>query len=256
MQNLPEPKVLDAALSIWRYHCLDENIPRDISTFDLIVGLGSYDTRVAERCAELYQNAISDKIVFTGAFGNWTKDHFDKTEAETFAEVAMSHGVPEDNIVLEDKATNTGENITNVKAMFPKAKTVVFVTKPQMQRRCRATVEKQWPDIKAVVTAPNHTIVSQPVGDMDLEKVVHELVGTHWRTRAYAKLGYQTKQDADELAEEAFKALVEQGYTKHLPDDWEDVLSDELSENLTENLAEDLVDELVEDLAAEELQEA
>ena len=89
MQNLPEPKVLDAALSIWRYHCLDENIPRDISTFDLIVGLGSYDTRVAERCAELYQNAISDKIVFTGAFGNWTKDHFDKTEAETFAEVAM-----------------------------------------------------------------------------------------------------------------------------------------------------------------------
>ncbi len=252
MQNLPEPKVLDAALSIWRYHCLDENIPRDIQTFDLIVGLGSYDTRVAERCAELYQNAVSDKIVFTGAFGNWTKDKFDKTEAETFADVAMEHGVPEEDIVIEDKATNTGENILNVKEMFPKSKTVVFVTKPQMQRRCRATVEKQWPDIKAVVTAPNHTIVSQPVGDMDLDKVVHELVGTHWRTRAYAKLGYQTQQDADERAEEAFKALVEQGYTKHLPDDWEDVLSEDESEELTEALSE----ELAEDLDSEELEEA
>ena len=160
----------------------------------------------------------------------------------------MGQGVPEEDIVIEDKATNTGENISNVKAMFPDIKTVVFVTKPQMQRRCRATVEKQWPDIKAVVTAPNHTIVSQPVGDMDLEKVVHELVGTHWRTRAYAKLGYQTKQDADERAEEAFKALVEQGYTKHLPEDWEDVLSEELSEDVPEELSEDL--------DSEELQEA
>lgn len=223
---LPDPKALDAAQSIWRYHCLDEIIPRDIPSFDIIVGLGSYDTRVAERCAELYQCAVSEKIVFTGAFGNWTKDQFDKTEAETFADIAIKLGVPDGNIELEDKATNTGENIANVKAMFPECKTAIFVTKPQMQRRCRATVEKVWPEIKAVVTAPNHTFVSQPVGDMDIGKVIHELVGTHWRTRVYAKLGYQTEQVADELAEEAFAALVEQGYTKYLPENWQEELAE------------------------------
>ena len=224
MNNLPDLQTLDAAQSIWSYHCLDETIPNEDSTVDLIIGLGSYDTRVADKCVELYQQTKSKKIVFTGAFGNWTKGVFSETEAKTFAEIAIKSGVPKHHIVLEEKATNTGENIANVKALFPKCKIAIFVTKPLMQRRCRATVEKVWPKVKAIVTAPDHTIISQAIGHVDMQGVINELVGTHWRSQTYAKRGFQTEQVLDKTADAAFENLVAKGYTQNLPDNWQDEL--------------------------------
>jgi hypothetical protein len=59
MNNLPDPQALDAAQLIWSYHCLDETIPNEDSTVDLIIGLGSYDTRVAVVFKILCRFAIS-----------------------------------------------------------------------------------------------------------------------------------------------------------------------------------------------------
>jgi hypothetical protein len=44
------PNILVAAEQLWSYHSIYDP-PRPV---DLIVGLGSYDLRVADRCAELY----------------------------------------------------------------------------------------------------------------------------------------------------------------------------------------------------------
>jgi hypothetical protein len=44
------PYILIAAEQLWSYH----SIYGPTRPVDLIVGLGSYDLRVADRCAELY----------------------------------------------------------------------------------------------------------------------------------------------------------------------------------------------------------
>ncbi|MEW7008010.1 MULTISPECIES: YdcF family protein [unclassified Lentilitoribacter] len=226
MLNVPEPKVLDAAFSVWQYHCLEEIIPLDPSGFDLIVGLGSYDTRVAEKCADLYHAGLGPKIVFTGARGNFTKDIFDVTEAAAFAKTAIKNGVPNEDVLLEEQAMNTGENILNVKEMFPECTSAIFVAKPLMLRRCRATLDQIWPDLSSVVTAPNIHMISQPTDKVDIQKVIHEIVGNYWRIRTYPQRGFQSEQDFDENADKAFQTLIDQGYTKHLPDDWENALQD------------------------------
>jgi hypothetical protein len=57
------------AQTIWNY--LHLNLP--LQKADCIVGLGSYDLRVAERCADLYKENWAPFIIFSGYLGNWTR---------------------------------------------------------------------------------------------------------------------------------------------------------------------------------------
>ncbi|MBE5972025.1 MAG: YdcF family protein [Lachnoclostridium sp.] len=43
-----------------------------------------------------------------------------QTEADRFAEIAMGAGVPKEDIIIENRATNTKDNILFTKAMFEK----------------------------------------------------------------------------------------------------------------------------------------
>lgn len=144
-------EVLAAARMLWDYHCIYD----ELQTADVIIGLGSYDTRVADHAAELYMQGVATWLMFTGHSGNWTKGLYKSSEAEAFAEIAIAAGVPESAIIIEPKATNIGENILFSRAkMVPGVISPIFVTKPQTQRRVRATVDRQWPEAKAFVTAP------------------------------------------------------------------------------------------------------
>ena len=74
----------NAAWALWRFHCVyDEPCPADV-----IIGLGFYDTRVADRCAAMFHDGLAPRIVFTGASGNWTKRLFPAGEARAFCGVA------------------------------------------------------------------------------------------------------------------------------------------------------------------------
>jgi hypothetical protein len=53
-------EVLHLAEVLWNYHHLEGPIDKS----DCIVGLGSYDLRVAERCADLYVEQWAPLIVF------------------------------------------------------------------------------------------------------------------------------------------------------------------------------------------------
>jgi hypothetical protein len=58
--------VIDLAQQLWSY--LRLNLP--VEKADCIVGLGSYDLRVAERCAELCIGGWAPLIIFSGHLGN------------------------------------------------------------------------------------------------------------------------------------------------------------------------------------------
>ncbi|GGA90275.1 hypothetical protein GCM10011491_17710 [Brucella endophytica] len=205
--------VYEAALTLWNYHLVYD----ELKPADAIIGLGSYDLRVAKHCAALFQAGLAPKLVFTGKSGNWTEGLYEKSEAETFADVAIAEGVPEKAILIEPKATNIGENIRFSHDLLGNAlKRVIIVTKPQTQRRALATIGKQWPRVEASITAPPVPFEEQPTADYPFEKLVHEMVGDVKRIRDYPAKGFQIPQTVPPRVMEAYKFLLGHGFGAHL----------------------------------------
>ncbi|KAK3238222.1 hypothetical protein CYMTET_51754 [Cymbomonas tetramitiformis] len=121
-------------------------------TADIIFVLGSNDVRVAEHAAKLYHAGLAPLVVFSGGFGNLTED-WDRPEAEVLADAAEKAGVPRSSMLLETKATNTGENCTFTFDLLrqyfncdkPSQLKIIAVQKPYMMRRTHACILKQWP---------------------------------------------------------------------------------------------------------------
>lgn len=203
---------LEAAQTLWDFHCVYDAL----SQADAIIGLGSYDIRVATRCAALFNEGLAPRIIFTGASGNWTHALFPATEAEAFRDHAHQLGVPPDAITVEAHATNIGENIRFSAALVPGAKKVIIVTKPQTQRRCLATVQKQSPDVTAMVTAPVTGFADQPLPHHDQRALMCEMVGDTQRMATYVSIGFQMDVALPATVTAAFDTLVAAGFVDHL----------------------------------------
>ena len=115
--------------------------------------LGSHDIRVAEWAAQLYLDGLTPYLLFSGGFGNLTRGSFSQPEADIFADIARRRCVPSDSILIENKSTNTGENIQfSYEVLLQSGVSMdrlILVQKPYMERRTYATFIKQWPGDKA-----------------------------------------------------------------------------------------------------------
>jgi len=203
------------AQTVWDYLRLDGPLARA----DCIVGLGSYDLRVAERCADLYRQRWGSLIVFSGDLGNWTRTMWQRSEAEIFAEHAIARGVPADSIRLEAKSTNIGENIRFTRQLLlardPPPAAVTIVTKPSTERRVYATSRLVWPEMKIYITSPRITFHEQMEHGIR-ENLIHEMVGDIQRIKLYPDLGFQIPQEIPEEVWSAYRALIARGFDKHL----------------------------------------
>lgn len=215
---MQETSIDDAAKIIWDYmHVKDE-----LKKADGIFTLCSLDTRVAERAAQLYLKGLGGYLIFSGSVGKLTEGKFTKSEAETFADIALRMGVPYDKIILEAKSTNTGENIQFTynllkdKNLSPDS--LILVQKPYMERRTYATFKKQWPDsaTQIYVTSPQIPYEDYFNETCPKDLVINIMVGDLQRIKEYPKLGYQIAQDIPDDVWAAFQRLTELGYTKHL----------------------------------------
>ncbi|MBA3537808.1 MAG: YdcF family protein [Tatlockia sp.] len=209
-------EVTEFAKKLWDYHFLNQKVLKA----DCIIGLGSYDLRVAEKCAQLYLSNYAPLVIFSGMHGNWTKTLWNKTEAEIFAEHAVKNGLPRKVIKLESKSTNIGENALFTKQLLieenTKTTNIIVVTKPNTQRRAYATFRKLWPEVNVMVTSldlPFENHISQYVKE---EIIINEMVGDLHRIKIYPKLGYQINQDIPDDIEMAYQKLISLGYTHHL----------------------------------------
>ena len=191
---------------------------------DCIVGFGNFNTDIARRAAELYHQGYAPKILFTGGLGRNTEGLLPEPEAVRFARVAMECGVPDEDILLEDKSTNTAENILFTKALLedlglPHGK-LLGVHQPFMERRITAAVGVYWPELDFRVTSPQVTIpeylAAAKKQGITENAAVSVIVGDFQRMDLYAKKGYQLPQHIPEEAWEAFYRLVEMGFDKQL----------------------------------------
>ncbi len=191
---------------------------------DLIIAFGCMDLSIADRAVKIYKQVFADKILFSGGFGKDTGRLWNKTEAEVFAEIAIKAGVPKSAIILEDKSTNTGENIKFTRQLVEqnnlKVSKVIVIHQPCMGRRIFAALKKQWPELDFIV-APVDCNLSEYVDRMAKlnvrkESVYSIMVGDLQRIKIFAKKGYQIEQKIPDEVWQAYEELVKAGYTQYL----------------------------------------
>jgi uncharacterized SAM-binding protein YcdF (DUF218 family) len=209
-------EVIELAQILWDYH----RLPSPLRKSDAIIGLGSYDIRVAEHGANLLAAEWAPRLIFTGAEGNFTRGKWAKSEAETFADVALAHGATPDQILIESRATNTGDNIRFTKALCEEKgltlHSAILVTKPNMNRRAHATCRLFWPDLDIHCSAPDTHFFHSPAPGHTPEEVISEIVGDFQRILEYPALGYQTEQPVPPEVLAAYQKLIALGFTNHL----------------------------------------
>lgn len=187
---------------------------------DCILVLGSHDLRVAERGADLYLQGLAPLLILSGGLGNFTKEMWTETEADLFAAIARRRGVPDEAILVENRSSNTGENIQFTRDLLRQhdldPQSFILVQKPYMERRSYATFEKQWPGKKLMVTSPLIPFEDYPNDEIPLERVINIMAGDLQRIKLYPAKGFQSPQEIPDDVWAAFEELVALGFDKHL----------------------------------------
>ncbi|MFH0853409.1 MAG: YdcF family protein [bacterium] len=216
MSEISKPTVDQLAQILWDYHLMHHSLSKS----DVILLLGSNDIRVAERAAQVFNQGYAPVLVCSGNIGILTEGMWKKTEAEVFAEVVMDHGVPQDKILIENKSTNTGDNIKLSRKILAEnkiiPKKIIIVQKPYMERRAYATAKNYWPGIEFIITSPQISFSDYPNETLNKELIINLIVGDLQRIKLYPALGYQIPQEIPNEVWVAYQKLVELGYTHHL----------------------------------------
>ncbi|HAK79419.1 MAG TPA: hypothetical protein DCR35_06680 [Runella sp.] len=212
---IPET-TLALAQQLWDYHHVNQHLQKS----DCILVLGSHDLRVAERGAELYLQGWAPLLIMSGGLGRLTQEMWSEPEADKFAKIALEMGVPDEAILIENKSTNTGENILFTQQLLQKENLAperfIVVQKPYMERRSFATFKKHWPEKELIVTSPQLSMQAYPTAEITLEEVIHIMVGDLQRIKVYPEKGFQIEQEIPKEVWEAFEKLVSLGFNSHL----------------------------------------
>lgn len=205
---------------IWNYLRLGQEPQKA----DCIVGFGNFNDHIARRAAELYHQGLAPKVLFTGGLGRNTEGLLTEPEAVRFGRTAMDCGVPECDIILETRSTNTKDNICFTRELLSQLglpqERILGVHQPFMERRITAAMGVYWPETKFFVTSPQVSIPAYLAAAKDQGITEHAaisvIVGDFQRMDLYARKGYQLPQEIPDDAWAAFHQLVALGYDTQL----------------------------------------
>jgi uncharacterized SAM-binding protein YcdF (DUF218 family) len=182
--------------------------------------MGSADDRVATHAGYLYLLNYSELIIASGGFGKITKNVNKISEGEKFALIIEGMRVPREKIIIENEATNSGENLKFTKLKLEqlnlKLKSGILVTKPYMKRRAYATAKKQWPEIEWQVSAPNLSFENYLNDAVTFDMTVNLMVGDLQRIKIYAEKGFQIEQNIPDDVWESYEFLKNKGFNKYV----------------------------------------
>jgi uncharacterized SAM-binding protein YcdF (DUF218 family) len=201
---------------IWNYH----QMKHQLEPSDVILVLCSHDRKVAERGAQLFLEGWAPLLIFSGGLGSVTKKIWTEPEADQFAKIAVAMGVPKQNILIENRSTNTGENIQFTRELLVERQIdpgkFILVQKPYMERRSFATFKKLWPEKHVCVTSPQVTFDEYLTGyantELSIADVISIMLGDLQRIRIYPEKGFQIYQEIPREVWSAYEQLVAAGY--------------------------------------------
>ena len=190
---------------------------------DCVFVLGSHDMRVADYAIDLYKQGYAPYLLFSGGVVHQNAELnviWERTEAEHFARRAVSAGVIRDRILIENRATNTGENFQFSRQLLEARgldfQSFILAQKPYMERRVFATAQVQWPDKEYIVSSPPINCADYLNGQLPRNAVIQHIVGDFQRVKVYGENGYQAPQAIPAEVWAAFERLVELGYNERL----------------------------------------
>ena len=191
---------------------------------DAILVLCSHDKKVAERGAELFLRGWAPLLIFSGGLGSITRDIWTDPEADQFAEIAIAMGVPKESVLIENRSTNTGENILFTKQLLTERdidpQRFILVQKPYMERRSFATFKRVWPEKDVLVTSPqvsfDEYLESYSAKELSADDVISIMVGDLQRIKIYAEEGFQIYQEIPDDVWFAYEELAKSGYDQRL----------------------------------------
>jgi len=213
-------RIRSLAEKLWHYHQMNHQLRRA----DAILVLCSHDKKVAERGAQLFLEGWAPLLIFSGGLGAITRNLWHEPEADQFAEIAISMGVPQEKILLENQSTNTGENIRFTRELLAQRKidpeNFIVVQKPYMERRSFATFRQVWPEKEVLITSPQVSFDEYLNGyvnsELTTDDVINIMVGDLQRIKVYAERGFQIHQEIPDEVWSAFAELVNAGYDQRL----------------------------------------
>lgn len=222
-------EILNWAKILWDYH----HVHHALKKADIIICFTSLDLSVPVYVAKLFQQGLAPVVLFSGNEAKSAavsdKNNIQRTdwgmpEADKFADEAIKHGVPKKKILIENKSSNSGENVVFtynlLKDKAVVSKKIILVQKPTMERRAYATFKKLWPeqDYELVVNSPPHTFEEYVEKVVDADTIINIMVGDVQRIALYPDKGFQIFQEIPKAVRQAYNKLVERGYAKHLID--------------------------------------
>ncbi len=215
-----DPRIRELVERVWNYH----QMHHEIAGADAILVLCSHDIGVADTAARLYLEGWAPLLICSGGLGSITKRLWSEPEADQFARKAVELGVPPERILVENRSTNTGENILFTKQLLAEKhldpRSFIVVQKPYMERRSYATFRKLWPEKALIVTSPRVTLdeyLARYSNDaLSKSEVISIMVGDLQRIRVYPDKGFQIPQDIPDDVWAAFGELVKAGYDSRL----------------------------------------
>lgn len=130
----------------------------------------------ARYAAQLYHEGYSDKIIFSSGYT------FTYNDAENMRLIALSAGVPDKDIILEQKANSTYENVISTRPILYRKKwdSILLVSSPYNMRRASLVFNKQAEDIKVFYTPVKNPQFYSRAGGVKLEQIkaiMHEYLG-------------------------------------------------------------------------------
>lgn len=186
---------------------------------DFVLAMGSQDLGVADTAVRAFRETRADWLVCSGGFGKDTAALFQEPEALLYARRCREAGLPEERLILEDRASNSGENfqfsrqLLEGRGLFPSVG--VIACKPYMAKRAWATGARQWPEVRWSVFPQSLSLREYLDRSGDPEEVFHLMTGDLQRLRVYAG-GFQEPVEVPEGVWAAFKRLAAAGFDRYV----------------------------------------
>jgi uncharacterized SAM-binding protein YcdF (DUF218 family) len=188
---------------------------------EAIIAFGGHDLRVADWAAQLWLDGWAPKLVLSGGLGYYTGKIWREPEAHKFRRIAIERGVNPDAILVEDQASNSGENVSLTRKLLESngflLRQAICVQKPYLERRVQLTLQKQWPGCDFLLSSPPIPYGEYAQPDIiGFERLVNELVGQVDRVERYPELGFTEKTQVPEEVIAAKRQLIALGFANHL----------------------------------------
>jgi len=170
-----------------------------ISLAEAIIGFGHFDQKIPFHCGKLFSEGFAPLIIFSGGIGAGSAG-LKKPEASVFFDT-LNHYFPEisaGKVLLEDKSTNTGENITFTLTMlrdtypeFSSFRKLIISANAYRQRRVWLTCKKYFKNTK-LINSPPVTSFEEELEMFDRigEDLCSHLIQELGRIRTYPDKGY------------------------------------------------------------------